>query len=95
LINLRPSLFWDSEFSELDLIKHKAIIIERVATRGLWEEFKSVLAYYGVLEVVTTLKNARYLDKKTMHFIAAIYHIPIEEFRCYKLAQSNPEHWNF
>jgi hypothetical protein len=94
-MDLRPSLFWDFNFLEIDFEKHKTLIIERVAMRGLWKEFKSILSFYGEEEVTSTFINARYLDKKTLHFISAIYNIPLSEFRCYKLAQSNPELWNF
>ncbi|HLP92944.1 MAG TPA: hypothetical protein VK168_02865 [Saprospiraceae bacterium] len=39
--------------------------------------------------------NARWLDKATLAFCSTIFDTPESAFRCYKLAQSNPEHWDY
>jgi hypothetical protein len=92
---LRPSLFWDVDVQCVDLQQHKASVIERIATRGRWEEFNAMLHYYGKPTVKQVLINARWLDKRTLAFCSAIFDTPIAAFRCYKLAQSNPRHWEF
>lgn len=95
LLKLRPSLFWDVNVEEVDLQKHRSSVIERITTRGRWNEFKAILEFYGKDTVKNTLLNARYLDKRTLSFCSLIFDTPITEFRCYKLAQLNPEHWNY
>ena len=92
---LRPALFWDVNIADVDFTKHRASIIERITTRGRLEEFRDVLQFYGRETVKNTLLNARYLDKRTLSYCSLIFDIPITEFRCYKLAQLNPEHWNY
>lgn len=92
---LRPSLFWDVDVHTIDLEKHKASVIERFVTRGHWDEFKQMMQYYGKRNVKQVVVNARWLDKRTLSFCSAIFQTPETEFRCYKLAQSNPEHWNY
>jgi hypothetical protein len=94
-ITLRPALFWDVDVQTIDLKKHKASVIERIVTRGRWDEFKEMLDFYGKNTVESVVLNARWLDKRTLSFCSAIFQIPETEFRCYKLAQSNPEHWNY
>lgn len=94
-LKLRPSLFWDVNIATIDLQKHQMSIIERVTLRGRWHEFLDLLQYYGKETVQQTLLNIRYLDKVTLSFCSTIFDIPITEFRCYKLAQLNPEHWNY
>jgi len=94
-LTLRPALFWDVDVQTIDLNKHKASVIERVVIRGRWDEFKEILDFYGKNTVKSVLLNARWLDKRTLSFCSAIFQIPETEFRCYKLAQSNPEHWNY
>lgn len=94
-LTLRPALFWDIDVQTIDLKKHKASVIERIVTRGRWDEFKEMLDYYGKNTVESVVLNARWLDKRTLSFCSAIFQIPETEFRCYKLAQSNPEHWNY
>lgn len=94
-LELRPALFWDVEVSNIDLEKHRASVIERIATRGRFDEFRAMVRFYGRESVIDTLLNARYLDKRTLSYCSLIFEVPISEFRCYKLAQLNPEHWNY
>lgn len=94
-MQLRPSLFWDMDIQTVDLEKHKAIVIERILTRGRWEEAREMLAFYGKKTVKQVVLEARYLDKYTLAFCCAIFNIPKTEFRCYKLAQLNPQLWDF
>ena len=95
LLTLRPSLFWDTDIQKIDLEKHKASVIERITLRGHLDEFRTMMQFYGKDTVKESLLNARWLDKKTLAFCSIIFDIPQTEFRCYKLAQLNPEHWNY
>ena len=92
---LRPSLFWDTDIQKIDLQKHKASVIERITLRGHLEEFIAMMQFYGNDTVKKSLLNARWLDKITLAFCSTIFDIPETEFRCYKLAQLNPEHWDY
>jgi hypothetical protein len=94
-LTLRPNLFWDTDVQAIDLQKHKASVIERIVTRGRWDEFQALLQFYGKPTVQEVVLNARWLDKRTLFFCSTIFKTPVTEFRCYKLAQSNPEHWNY
>jgi hypothetical protein len=94
-LNLRPALFWDVNVDEVDLEKHSASVIERIATRGRLEEFRAMVEFYGKETVKNILLNARYLDKRTLSYCSLIFDVHITQFRCYKLAQLNPEHWNY
>ena len=95
LLTLRPSLFWDTDIQKIDLEKHKASVIERITLRGHLDEFRTMMQFYGKDTVKESLLNARWLDKKTLAFCSIIFDTPQTEFRCYKLAQLNPEHWNY
>ena len=94
-MQLRPSLFWNFDIVQIDLLKHKASVIERIKLRGRLEEFMEMIRFYGKETAKTTLLNARYLDKRTLSYCVVFFETPITEFRCYKLAQSNPEHWDY
>lgn len=94
-LTLRPDLFWDVDVQTIDLEKHKASVIERIITRGHWSEFLEMLQFYGKRTVKQVVLNARWLDKRTLSFCSAIFQTPETAFRCFKLAQSNPEHWNY
>lgn len=43
---LRANLFWDVDVQTIDLQKHKASVIERIVTRGRWEEFKEMMQFF-------------------------------------------------
>jgi hypothetical protein len=92
---LRPTLFWDTDVYTLDMSKHRNSIVIRVSTRGTFDEFKQILNYYGFDNCKKVLLNARWLDPKTLSFCSYIFKTQINEFRCYTLAQSNPEHFNY
>ncbi|MFN0216671.1 MAG: DUF6922 domain-containing protein [Saprospiraceae bacterium] len=94
-LELRPSLFWDTDLSKMDLQKHRKFIIERTLMRGMKEEFDLILKFYGWDTVKESVVTARYLDKYSLSFCSVIFEVPKTEFRCYKLAQSNPGHWNY
>jgi hypothetical protein len=94
-MELRPSLFWDTDIKTIDLQKNKKQVIERTMTRGRIEEVRALFAYYGRDIIKETMITARYLDKLTLALCSALFKKPITEFRCYKLAQLNPSHWDY
>lgn len=94
-MQLRQSLFWDSDIKTIDLQKHKKSIISRVLMRGTHEEFVELLKFYGKRTVKKVALNTRYLDKYTLAFCVTLFDTPKTEFRCYNWSQSNPTHWDF
>jgi hypothetical protein len=94
-MELRPSLFWDTDIKTIDLQKNKKQVIERTIMRGLREEFDALIAFYGLDTIKETVLTARYLDKYTLAFCTTLFDIPKTEFRCYKLEQLSPSHWDF
>lgn len=93
--NFSKSLFWDADINSIDLEKHQKYITERVLCRGSLEDFKLLLSIYGKDQVKKNVKSSNNLDKKTLSFCRSFFHIPIEDFKCYKRKQSNPTHWNY
>jgi hypothetical protein len=94
-MELRPSLFWDTDIKTIDLQKNKKQVIERTMMRGRIEEVRALFAFYGRDIIGETVLSARYLDKLTLSLCSALFDTPITEFRCYKLAQLNPSHWDY
>jgi hypothetical protein len=84
-------IFWDVNFDQLDYDAKANFVIERVFERGDVEDICQCRRYYGDEKVTETLLNAKYLPLHTIHFASAVINKPIEEFRCYKLRQLNPE----
>ncbi|MBK8426411.1 MAG: hypothetical protein IPL27_10800 [Lewinellaceae bacterium] len=89
------SLFWDVDKSQLDFEKNAMHVVEKALNRGTWEDFKTVLSYYGRERIIEMVKNIRYLDKRTEQFSSVYFKIPLNEMRCYNWRQSNPSHWDY
>jgi hypothetical protein len=84
-------IFWDVNFENLDYDKKYKFVIERVFERGDVPDIRNCRRYYGDDLIREVLLNAKFLSKTTLYLAAAVIDRPIEEFRCYKLRQSNPE----
>lgn len=46
---IRPVLFWDTDFSKIDWLKHKKAVIERVNERGNQQEKAEINRFYDQL----------------------------------------------
>ena len=86
-------LFWEADLKKMDPHKNKNYIIERVFERGSWADYKEVMQFYSLTEIKEVLKNARWLDAKTMYFVSAYFNIPLEQMRCYTQRQLSPQPW--
>jgi len=95
VLGLSRSLFWDVDPDTVDPEKHAVLIIERVVTRGSWEEFKTILSFYSKQKVADILTQLRYLEKVTLYFCSTYFNISLKKFKCYILQQSNQSHWDY
>ncbi len=84
-------IFWDVDFDKLDYDKKSTFVIERVFERGDVEDIRQCRRYYGDEMITDVLLNAKYLPLTSIYLASAVIDKPIEEFRCYKLRQLNPE----
>lgn len=87
-------LFWDIDFSELDLDKHKEFMIARVLEYGLINDWTLLKSFYGMDVIKEISLNIKSLDIVSLSFISTVLKIKKEEFRCYKHSQSVKNYWN-
>jgi hypothetical protein len=93
-IQLRDTLFWDVEKEGIDAQRSKALIIERVLTRGNMIEFKQLIRFYTQDEISQVVVKIAHLDPRSLNFISGFLNIPRKDFLCYKKRASSPKHWN-
>jgi hypothetical protein len=93
--DLSRFLFWDTDYTTIDPEKHAEYIIDRVLSRGSLEDFRILVAYYGKPKIKKIAKQIRYLDDRTLHFCSAYFSVPLNDFRCFILKQSNQAAWNY
>lgn len=89
------NLFWDVDINDVDIDKYPAFVIERVLVYGQLEDWRKIRSYLGLDSIKKIAVNIRSLDPRSLSFVSTMTHTPIEEFRCYKLSQSNQQPWFF
>lgn len=57
LSKLRPALFWDTSFDNIDWIQHRQYVIDRVMERGSEEEKKVIKDFYDLQDVSELIAN--------------------------------------
>ena len=92
---LNKALFWDINYQEIDYEKHARFVIERVLTRGNFQDWKELKKYYGLEKIKNEALNIRYLDKITLNFCHTFFKVPKKEFRCYNTEPSIQQLWNY
>lgn len=95
LKNLSPHLFWDVDIDQLDLKKHKSLILERVFNYGQLKDIKIVLRLYGTQDLQRDIVRLKNLSNKSLHFLSFYFSIPKDQFKCYTQKQSKNQHWNY
>lgn len=88
-------LFWDVDKNQIDFESSKPYVIERVMSHGLLSDWQTLKEIYGLATIRDVVLKIRYLDKSCLNFCVQYFDEPKENFRCYKLAQSIPTHWNY
>jgi len=98
-MNNRPQfhrrIFWDVDFDNLDYDKRANFIIERVFERGDVDDIRQCRRYYGDEKILEALTGAKWLMKETVYLAMAILKNDLTDYRCYRLAQLNPQHWSY
>ena len=92
---VNKAYFWDVDFSKLDWIESRRLIIERVLTLGNIDDLRLILKVYTLDEIRLTICNLSYLDPKTLNFASLLFNIPKNRFKCYIKKQSIPAHWSY
>jgi hypothetical protein len=92
---LDPKIFWDTDFAKLKYTKHADAIIVRVLERGGMNDWNEIKRYYGHDRIKVAAMGARSLSKKTLHFVAHLYDVPLTQFRCYNSNLFPELHWMY
>lgn len=92
--NLSKLLFWDVDMEQANMDSCPSQIIQRVLEYGTLNDWRIILSYYGLDKIVDECRGLRSLDPVALSFISSISHTNKEEYRCYRIKQSNRTLWN-
>ena len=70
------NIFWDVDRDHIDLSLHAPYVVQRVLEYGQIGDWKLLLAYYGLDEIVSISKNLRSLETRALAFISTISRTP-------------------
>jgi hypothetical protein len=83
--NLKPRLFWDQRYEDIDWQEGSRGVIERVLVWGNDEEYEELIRFYGRERIVDVLtKEYCYIPKYMMDHVAGYFGLNQEEFTIYK-----------
>ncbi len=85
---LPAHLFWDVDADTLDAEVHADFIICRVMERGRSQDVRAVWDFYQPHRIKETLLRAPSLSRKTIHFFANQFDLPLDSFRAYERAKN-------
>lgn len=90
--SIRPELFWDVDFNELNLDAHAAFVIGRVMERGTRSEVRAIWDYFGRKTIKHHLTTAKSLSPKTISYFANIFKMSRSGFRS-SVTQDHVKTW--
>lgn len=93
--DLSSHLFWDVDVKSLELDKYFPFVVQRVLEYGLLSDWIKLYRHFGLEKITQTVKGLKRIDKKSLHFIAAISGSNLNEFKCYTTKPLTPRHWDF
>lgn len=92
---LSKHLFWDVDTTSIDWERDAAFIIQRVIELGKQEDWEAIKLQYGIDTIKKQVVKFRTLDDVSLSFVSTIFGLKLEDFRCYRLKQSNQGSWNY
>lgn len=91
---VNPSLLWEYNLDDFDYQAFRKQVVQRVIERGWPDDYQAIFNIYGMQNVIDTIKEIKYLNKKDMNFVHIAFHIPLKELKCYRESQLKTQHWN-
>lgn len=91
--NLSSYLFWDTDIANVDFDKHASYVVEKVVTRGQFNDWQEIKRYYGIDTIKSLVVGIRSMPSRVTGFLSLVLDIPLESFRCYRDKPLRLRHW--
>lgn len=92
--NLKPRLFWDQRYEDIDWQENALGVIERVLEWGNDEEYEEIVRFYGRERIIYALtKENCHLPNFIMDHVAGYFGVKKEDFIVWKKRQGKPYYW--
>ena len=64
----KKTLFWEYSFNEIDVFKHRSLVIGRILEYGEGEDIRWMLSAYDREDILKVIMDNRFLGKKSQNF---------------------------
>jgi len=91
---VNPSLLWEYDLTDFDYQDMRKVVVQRVIERGWPDDFYAIFNLYGEDGVIEAIKQIKSMNRKDMNFVSVVFHIPLNQLRCYEEKPSDQKHWN-
>ena len=92
-LSVRKSLLWEYDLDKIDWETMRHVVVQRVVERGRPEDFYAALNIYGRQNLIQTIKELKYLNKKDASFVRSVFGIKKKEMLCYTHRPLSRKHW--
>jgi hypothetical protein len=72
--NIRPHLLWEYNLETFNWKKSYKIVIERVIQRGTMEDWRGMMTYYTLDQILETVEWSKQLDARDKNFARLFVH---------------------
>jgi hypothetical protein len=92
--NLKPRLFWEFRYDDIDWQASARSVIERVLTWGNDEEYEELIRFYGRERIVHALtKEHVMLPNYEIDHVKEYFGLKKEDLYCYRRRQVRHYNW--
>lgn len=92
--DLPRMFFWEFNYDLIDWNNSRAMVVQRVLERGMPEHWQELSRYYGVNNIIDSLKEEiTYLPDECIDDASSFFNLKKEEMLCYKNKLSQPKLW--
>ncbi len=90
-----PHLFWDTDPDRVDIENNRKWLVRRVLEKGLWSDWKLLLALLGEDKIRTAVQEMRHLEGRAMSFACAVLNLEQSQLKCSIQKSSQATPWNY
>ena len=84
LLQLTKGLLWNFDISEINYLRDKKLIIERIIEAGLEEDEIVMWKLYTYEDIKDVALNLENLDEDKVIYMSFVLKVEKDEFKCYK-----------
>jgi hypothetical protein len=92
---LSKKVFGEVDIQNIDYENNALYVMEMVINNGSWEDFKSIIEYYGEEKIKKEIIHTKELGPKEVNFCCVLFKMDQKKFIYLTTKPAYPEPWDF